>query len=71
MFSSLIFIEQKTVFCTDTVDHIDNLVYIHYILSFIFQNGTCYTTEECEDKSGTADGTCAEGYGVCCICKIS
>jgi len=35
------------------------------------QNGTCYTTEECEDKSGTADGTCAEGYGVCCIFTIN
>merc|ERR1712153_85854 len=21
--------------------------------------GTCYTTEECEDRKGTADGTCA------------
>lgn len=31
------------------------------------KNGTCYTTEECEDKGGTASGSCAEGYGVCCI----
>jgi len=33
--------------------------------------GTCYTTEECEDRKGTADGTCAEGYGVCCIFEIN
>merc|ERR1739838_462774 len=33
--------------------------------------GTCYTTEECENREGTADGTCAEGYGVCCIFEIN
>ena len=33
--------------------------------------GTCYTAEECEDNSGTASGSCADGYGVCCICKYS
>merc|ERR1711935_1176934 len=33
--------------------------------------GTCYTTEECEDRKGTADGTCAEGYGGCCIFEIN
>jgi len=32
--------------------------------------GTCYTTEECEDRKGTADGSCAEGYGVCCIFEV-
>ena len=35
------------------------------------QMGTCYTAEECEDNSGTASGSCADGYGVCCICKCS
>lgn len=34
------------------------------------KNGTCYTEEECEDKGGTASGSCAEGYGVCCIFNI-
>jgi hypothetical protein len=29
--------------------------------------GTCYTTTECSDKSGTASGNCASGFGVCCI----
>jgi len=33
--------------------------------------GTCYTTEECENREGTADGSCAEGYGVCCIFEIN
>ena len=31
--------------------------------------GTCYTASECSDFGGTAYGTCAKGYGVCCICK--
>merc|ERR1712223_1753948 len=30
------------------------------------RNGTCYTKEECENKGGTEDGSCASGYGVCC-----
>jgi len=30
------------------------------------RNGTCYTKEECSNKGGTEDGSCAQGYGVCC-----
>ena len=26
------------------------------------RNGTCYTSEECLDKSGTVSGNCASGY---------
>eukprot|EP00095_Tigriopus_kingsejongensis_P001716 maker-scaffold539_size142544-snap-gene-0.25 protein:Tk01716 transcript:maker-scaffold539_size142544-snap-gene-0.25-mRNA-1 annotation:"hypothetical protein X777_11818" len=33
-------------------------------------NGTCYTAEECRTKLGTSEGTCAGGYGVCCIFRI-
>ena len=33
-----------------------------------FQSGTCYTEDECADRKGTASGSCAEGYGVCCVC---
>lgn len=36
-----------------------------------YRNGTCYTSNECTEKGGTADGTCADGYGVCCIFSIS
>jgi len=35
------------------------------------QNGTCYTAEECSAIDGTASGTCAEGYGVCCIVSLA
>ena len=33
-------------------------------------NGTCYTEAECESRGGTNGGTCASGFGVCCICKF-
>jgi len=32
--------------------------------------GTCYTAEECSDRDGNADGSCANGYGVCCGVSI-
>ncbi len=28
------------------------------------------SAEECETRDGRASGTCADGYGVCCVCKI-
>merc|ERR1712110_38187 len=31
------------------------------------RTGTCYTTTECSDKSGTKSGNCASGFGVCCL----
>jgi len=31
------------------------------------RNGTCYTTTECSDKGGTSSGSCAMGFGTCCI----
>ena len=33
------------------------------------RNGTCYTAAECSALGGSSSGTCASGYGVCCICK--
>jgi len=35
------------------------------------RNGTCYTSQECSDKSGTSSGSCADGFGVCCTFIIS
>ena len=29
-------------------------------------HGTCYTSSECANLGGTADGGCASGFGVCC-----
>ncbi|XP_040574106.2 uncharacterized protein [Lepeophtheirus salmonis] len=36
-----------------------------------FRNGTCFTTEECGEKQGSASGTCAGGFGVCCVFMIT
>ncbi len=54
---------------------------IHNISNFRFtngpcegsgnRNGTCYTSQECESKGGTDGGSCASGFGVCCISKYS
>ena len=33
------------------------------------KNGTCYAQDECENKGGTGYGSCAGGYGVCCVCE--
>ena len=35
----------------------------------LFQNQFQNSREECSTKGGTNDGTCASGFGVCCICK--
>ena len=34
-------------------------------------NGTCFTSNECSEIGGTADGTCASGFGVCCVLQVS
>merc|ERR1712117_738471 len=34
------------------------------------RNGTCLTAEMCKDQSGTGDGTCADGFGVCCVFEL-
>jgi len=32
--------------------------------------GTCYTEGECEERGGIAQGSCASGFGVCCIFNL-
>jgi len=34
-------------------------------------NGTCFTAEECSDRNGVASGSCADGYGVCCVITLT
>ena len=34
-------------------------------------NGTCYTSSECKTLGGTASGTCASSFGVCCVFSIA
>ncbi|XP_046449578.1 uncharacterized protein LOC124198011 [Daphnia pulex] len=33
-------------------------------------NGTCFTSSECSKNGGTATGSCASGFGVCCVVTI-
>jgi len=35
------------------------------------RNGTCYTRSECSSKGGTASGSCASSFGVCCVFEKS
>jgi len=30
-------------------------------------NGTCYSSNDCSSLGGTASGSCASGFGVCCL----
>jgi hypothetical protein len=34
------------------------------------RNGTCYTNDQCKTKGGTPSGSCASGYGVCCLFSL-
>jgi len=34
-------------------------------------NGTCYTASECTTQGGTASGTCASSFGVCCVFNLA
>ena len=33
--------------------------------------GTCFTSSECSSKGGGSDGSCAAGFGVCCVISSS
>lgn len=47
--------------------NLETTVLKRYIL---FKNGTCYSEEDCKNRGGESKGSCAEGYGVCCVCKF-
>jgi len=34
------------------------------------RNGTCYTEKQCREKGGVESGSCAGGFGVCCVFSI-
>merc|ERR1719384_1832786 len=36
-----------------------------------YSNGTCITSSECTSRGGTTQGSCASGFGVCCIFTYS
>ena len=43
---------------------------IHSELSFDkIKKKIFYHSEECSSRNGKQDGSCASGFGVCCVCK--
>ena len=34
-------------------------------------NGTCYTASECSSLGGSSSGSCASGFGVCCVFSLA
>lgn len=32
-------------------------------------SGTCFSLNDCLRMQGSQIGTCASGFGVCCVCK--
>ena len=49
--------------CLYKNDRFKNVMYlIFYVLYCVF------FSEECSSKGGTSDGSCASGFGVCCVC---
>ncbi|XP_012279434.1 uncharacterized protein LOC105699195 [Orussus abietinus] len=35
------------------------------------ENGICVSAAECSQRKGSASGTCANGYGVCCVVTVT
>lgn len=35
------------------------------------RNGTCFTSAECSNIGGASSGSCADGFGVCCVVKLT
>jgi hypothetical protein len=75
------FLMSSSVECSDDADDTRNekLISTFQIVRFPndvcvgtnSRNGTCYTSAECSDKSGTSAGSCADGFGVCCVFLIT
>ena len=52
----------------EPVTPVSNLIYWASTIRFI--EGISISAAECTSRSGTAAGSCAGGFGVCCICKF-
>ncbi|XP_059089773.1 uncharacterized protein LOC131885674 isoform X2 [Tigriopus californicus] len=75
----LVFISRKSSTATQNGTRAGKLFSIFQIINFpnegcigsSSRNGTCYTSDECASKGGSSAGTCAQGFGVCCIFTLS
>jgi len=73
----LIFIVRNTQASNDTESRNGKQFSLFSVVSFTNQEcnatgntgevGTCYTSGECSGRSGSASGSCAAGFGVCCV----
>merc|ERR1712064_41077 len=72
-----IFIVRNTQASNDTESRNGKQFSLFSVVSFTNQEcnatgntgevGTCYTSGECSGRSGSASGSCAAGFGVCCV----
>lgn len=67
-----------TVKCEEIKDRSEKLISVFQVVKFqnslctgTTLNGTCFTSAECENIGGSSDGTCADGFGVCCTVKLT
>ena len=37
----------------------------------ILSGGVCYTAQQCQDLHGEAKGSCAMGFGTCCVFRYN
>ena len=44
------------------------LIFFHMFGEIQLLLHTFYHREECSTKGGASDGSCASGFGVCCVC---
>ena len=76
------FYEMNLFLLNCTIQDIDDLLQFLNLITWVqFENtecggvtgdnGTCFTTNECKEIGGTADGSCASGFGVCCVLKVN
>ncbi len=80
MFPLLLFVTAVTSTLTESqAEREDRLLSVFNVVTFPNTacgasngyNGTCFTSSECEAKGGSASGTCASSFGVCCVFSIA
>ena len=59
---NLLYIVSVTLLNNYIAEIIDRYLYIMYLCLFLF-----ISRAECSSIGGSKDGTCADGFGVCCI----
>ena len=52
------------------MEHVILRKYIHRTKFIITKSYFTFYRVECASKGGTSSGSCASGFGVCCICKF-